>query len=125
MNSIPLKEWGRRALLSAAVLAAFAPMAFANPCDTDLEPGSVDVRPGVGAVTSCLQKYKGQVSFGCREWIHANLPVLKRVKSACDHSARQYCGDEAPGYGRVKNCLMANFDKIPHQCQNALKELGD
>lgn len=111
--------------MSACCLVMLSTVAVkANSCDADVQRFCSDVQPGHGTLSQCLQQHASELSYGCREWLGKMDKVLRRIGNACGDAARQYCRDVKPGYGAVKNCLMANFDKLPNECQTALKAAG-
>jgi hypothetical protein len=93
----------------------------ADPCSADLETFCSDRAPGMGAISTCLQQNIEKLSHGCRERLKKIDATMQRKANACISDARDYCRDVKPGYGRIKNCLMANLDKLSTGCQEALK----
>ena len=93
----------------------------ANPCGEDVDKYCGNVQPGAGAVGSCMESNMDKLSHACREHIKKMDSSLKQLQNACSWAARDYCRDVRPGYGRLKNCLMNHFDKVPTDCQEALK----
>ncbi len=102
-------------------VALVGPRAIASPCDADVDKFCGDVQPGHGSIAGCLQSQEANLSFQCRDWLKKIDASLRKIGNACVSSAREYCRDVRPGYGRVKGCLMNNFDKLPKDCQDALK----
>ncbi|MCG3204630.1 MAG: hypothetical protein KCHDKBKB_01345 [Elusimicrobia bacterium] len=107
-----------------ALLCMTSSVGVAGPCDADLDKFCFDVQPGQGQLENCINSQRHNFTSQCRSWLTKMERSLKRIGSACSESARAYCRDVRPGYQRVKNCLMDNFDKLPEDCQRALNETG-
>src|SRR5690349_1038857 len=102
------KNWKVRMIFASLVLlAGFAvprPV-FAAACDEDFDKYCGDVQPGQGQLEHCIQTQSSNFSFQCRDWLKKMDSAVRRVGMACSESARAYCRDTRPGYGRVKACL--------------------
>jgi hypothetical protein len=114
----------KRLTLIAVALLALGATAHANPCNDDVDKFCGHRQPGMGDVGSCMEEKKNDVSYQCREWMKNTDHALRKLKTACSYAARDYCRDVRPGYGRVKSCLMSNYDKLPQECKTALDEAG-
>ncbi len=88
----------------------------ANPCDSDVEKYCGNLAPGWGELENCLRSNQRNLGIRCEEWLKKMGAVLRRVGEACSTPARDYCWDVRPGYGRIKNCLMSKFEKLPEEC---------
>lgn len=97
---------------------------WAGACDSDMEQYCSDVQPGAGALANCIQKNMPNFSAQCREQITKISSAAKRIGNACINDARTYCRDSRPGFGRVKDCMLANRDKLSSDCQAAITAAG-
>jgi hypothetical protein len=43
------------------------------------------------------------------------------VRQACSSDFRSVCSGVAPGGGRIKQCMVDNFDKLSDGCKAAMK----
>jgi hypothetical protein len=107
--------------LLAALLMTGTGMAWANPCDADVEKYCGDIQPGMGALGNCMQSQSQNFTAQCREWMQKTDAALRKLAGACSFDAREYCRDVKPGYGRLRSCLVANSDKISSACKEAVQ----
>lgn len=105
---------------STLMICLWVPNLMAGACDADVDKYCGDVQPGQGQLDNCINQQRANFSSQCRDWLKNMDSVLKRIGTACSESARAYCRDVRPGYGRVEACLRSNMDKLPKQCQEAL-----
>ncbi len=108
-------------LILAVFLAMGTGISWANPCDADVEKYCGDIQPGMGALGNCMQSQSQNFTAQCREWIQKTDAALRRLAADCSYDAREFCRDVKPGFGRLRNCLNANADKISPSCREALK----
>lgn len=99
-------------------------ISYAGPCDDDVDKYCGNMQPGMGDIASCMDSHKDNLSYQCKEWIKSMDHALRKLKDACSWSARDFCRDVKPGYGRVVSCLKSNYDKLPPSCQEALNATG-
>ncbi len=106
-----------------ATFVAFAvyTKAMANPCDGDIDKYCGDIQPGQKEITSCLNSQDGQISFQCRNWLRVYASIVDDLDNACGASARDFCRDVRPGFGRVAKCLSSDYDRLPEDCRRALQ----
>jgi hypothetical protein len=47
-------------------------------------------------------------------------PGAKAAARACKPDIRQFCGEVAPGQGRIKACMKAHIRELSEPCKEAL-----
>ena len=47
-------------------------------------------------------------------------PGVMAAARACRPDIRQFCGDVAPGQGRIKACMKAHIGELSEPCKEAL-----
>jgi hypothetical protein len=45
------------------------------------------------------------------------------LRHACGADVRTVCSGTMPGGGRIKQCMIDNFDKLSNGCKSALKSM--
>ncbi len=56
-----------KSFLLFAVALSLGAVAFAGPCDADVDKYCGDVQPGQGSIANCLQSQEANLSFQCRD----------------------------------------------------------
>jgi len=114
------KNWFSGLLLTV-LLMSVAAVVSAEPCNADLEQFCGYENAGDGNLAACLEKNMDRISYQCRERLKKIDQVTRRKLNACSQDARNYCRGVTPGYGRIKNCLMSNLDKLSNECRAELQ----
>lgn len=52
---------------------------------------------------------------------YAQTAPSAEMRQACGADARALCSSVTPGGGRIKQCMMSNFDKLSDGCKAAIK----
>jgi Cysteine rich repeat len=107
-------------LLPAGPVQAQA-QAGRGACKTDVEKLCKDVKPGEGAIATCLKQNEASVSPGCKEAMAQAHAKMQALTEACASDAQQYCKDVKRGHGRVLRCLKDNEAKLSEGCRAAMQ----
>ncbi|MEM6621541.1 MAG: cysteine rich repeat-containing protein [Pseudomonadota bacterium] len=121
------------ALLLAAAMAIPATaqsQGLFEACGTDIEELCANVEPGEGRISACLYAHNSVLSDQCHAATEPVALLLERVfdrmqatYAACGEDIAEFCGDIAPGGGRVLQCLKANGETISVGCSAAISSL--
>ena len=100
-------------------------------CGADIEKHCKGVKPGGGAISSCLAK--NNISTGCAATFEAAFALLA-TRAAAQEAAPQLCAAEAKrlcsnfreGRARILRCLIRddNIRKVSDKCNQAITDAG-
>ncbi len=112
--------------LAAACAVVLIPAALAQEehgaCRADVQKFCKDVQPGGGRIGRCLKQNEAALSRDCRDRMDEGRRKMEDVAEACRADAKQFCGDIAPGHGRVMRCLSDNRDRLSAPCRAKIDE---
>lgn len=94
----------------------------ARACAADAQKFCPGVKPGGGAIESCLKKNEASLSAACNEYRQEMHSKAKEFTQACTADAKKICADVKPGGGRVYACLKKNEANLSSDCKKKIQE---
>ena len=100
-------------------------------CGADIEKHCKGVKPGGGAISSCLAK--NNISTGCAATYVAAFALLtvraaaqEAAPQICEADAKRLCANFREGRARVLRCLIRddNIRKVSNKCNQAITDAG-
>lgn len=100
-------------------------------CGADIEKHCKGVKPGGGAISSCLAK--NNISAGCAATYVAAFALLTTRAAAqeaapqiCEADAKRLCANFREGRARILRCLTRqdNLRKVSNKCNQAITDAG-
>src|SRR5271157_4889111 len=104
------------ALLLSGSAAYAAPSAVAKACAKDIKSVCADVKPGGGALKTCVKEHFSDLSTDCQ------IAIVKAgaVGRACKADMKQFCSDVKPGKGGKAECLKSHAAELSDGCKEAM-----
>ena len=98
------------ALLLSGSAAYAAPSAVAKACAKDIKSVCADVKPGGGALKTCVKEHFSDLSTDCQ------IAIVKAgaVGRACKADMKQFCSDVKP------ECLKSHAAELSDGCKEAM-----
>ena len=105
--------------------------ALSSACGGDLEAHCKGVKPGGGAIISCLKN--NNPSPNCAATIDITFELLAQRAAAqaaapeiCKNDARRHCSDFREGQARILRCLIRPdiYRGVSKKCKAALTDAG-
>jgi len=92
-----------------------------RPCADDIAKFCKDVKPGSGAIVSCLKQHENELSPVCKDHI---VQVVQRANGmqACKGDVDKFCKDVKPGGGRIVRCLNEHASELSPGCQQSISQ---
>jgi len=97
-----------------APLALAQPIEPGKPCQADVQKLCPGVKPGHGAIMSCLEGKQDQVSQACKDVVKQKL---EDFYAACKDDAAKFCASVEKGQGKIVKCLYKNEAKLSDSCK--------
>lgn len=85
-----------------------------NQCHEEILKYCQAVRPGRGAVLSCLGKHETELSQGCR----AKFNRVKVRRMACRDDVEKFCRNVSSGAGALRDCLGRHENELSMSCRD-------
>ena len=116
--------------VSAMAITLVSQAVLANPvvrkyCARDAQQFCAEVPQVDVKKLRCLVQHGNQLSPNCRVSLEVAVSHIKaRAASACRRDARRYCGDVAPGRGRILRCLSRYSGQLNSRCASIVARLS-
>lgn len=111
-------------LLSLLFIAPVHAAGNRDACKADAQKLCPGVKPGGGAIMSCLKKNESALTKDCAAFIEVSDTKSKNLIKACAADAKTHCANVKQGQGRVLACLKQNESKLSADCKNQIKPAG-
>ena len=102
-----------------------------NGCKAELDKYCAMVTPGDGRLLGCLFAYQDKLSNKCEYALYDAAVQLERAVAAltyvateCDDDLQKFCGNIAPGDGRLTDCINKNIANVSDRCKSAMEDVG-
>ncbi len=107
---------------SMALVSSTA-IAQTRPCADDFRKFCSHVERGNRlAMAECLREHANELSPACRERAQNLKTQFGTMRVACEEDVRNFCGDVAPGQGRIAQCMRAHRSELSEECRNAVAQ---
>jgi len=115
-------RWGL-GLAALTVGLAAARTGYAGPsCLSDIQKFCADTAAGGGRIQACLKSHEADLSKGCKDHVDSLRATAKQLSAICVWDIERFCGDVAPGDGRIAACLQTNMDDLSPTCADQIKK---
>lgn len=98
--------------------------ASANDCKADAQKHCAGIKPGGGAIMTCLKKHEKALTPACAAFVQESDAKSKNFVKACASDAKTHCTNVQQGQGRVLACLKKNEAKLSADCKSQIKSAG-
>jgi len=107
--------------LSGLLLCASATAQLnAQSCQADIQQYCADVKPGGGAIATCLKKHKSSLSSSCNQYRQAVKNKVIAFIKACNNDIKTHCAGVQPGEGRIYVCLRKHKTELGATCNKQM-----
>jgi Cysteine rich repeat len=109
----------------AAVLAMVACATVVRaevPCVADVQKYCANVPTGGGRVQACLKDHTADLSANCKKHLDGLKKTIGALVAVCYYDIARFCGDQAPGGGRIAGCLQDHSDDLSPECKDRIKK---
>jgi len=93
----------------------------ANSCKADADKFCPGVKPGGGAIRTCLKKHESSLTPDCAQFLQEAGIKMKNFTKACAGDVKKSCSGVQPGEGRILACLKKNEATLSADCKNQMK----
>jgi hypothetical protein len=94
----------------------------ATPCLGDIQKFCSQTPSGGGKIQACLKSHEADLSKGCKDHVDNLKTVAKELAAICVWDIERFCGDVAPGGGRIAACLQQNMDDLGPTCKDQINK---
>ncbi len=114
-------------LLSVGIVSSPATAAESSkrPCAEDMKKFCGDVKPGKGAMYSCMKQHEAELSPACKAQHEEMKAKAQKFHEACKDDVEKLCKDMKPGGGRMLTCLKRHKADVSEPCRDQMKHGRD
>lgn len=98
-------------------------------CAAEIGNFCSQVTLGEGRLMACFYAHEDKLSENCLHALYdaaaaldAAINAMVHIATECETDIDQFCGETAPGEGRILNCLTSSRDSLSESCSMALQE---
>ena len=125
--------WGGSQAIAQTIGYGEAIRQLTAACGADIENHCKGLKPGGGAISTCLAKNASSISSGCASTFEVAFALLAKRAAAqeaapelCRADAERLCSNYREGRARILRCLtrVDNLRKVSNKCNQAITDAG-